>query len=134
MAPSNLAAESKHYAAQYWDKGYAIVRGLFNKEEMAEIQAEAAKVYADGLKHHASYRHKNLYYEILPEAFAGRRYVLQGHWFSWINPFFDKLRRDPRYFTILEPLLGRNVKQPAQQIHWKPPGSGSRRHRQACWR
>ncbi len=124
MAPRDLAAESKHYAAQYWDKGYAIVRGLFSKDEMAEIQAEAAKVYADGLRHHASYRHKNLYYEILPEAFAGRRYVLQGHWFSWINPFFEKLRRDPRYFTILEPLLGRNIKQPAQQIHWKPPGAG----------
>jgi len=124
MAPSNLASESKHYAQHYWDKGYAIVRGLFGKDEMAEIQAEAARIYAEGLKHHASYRDKNLYFEILPEAFAGRRYVLQAHWFAWISPLFEKLRRDPRYFTILEPLLGRNIKQPAQQIHWKPPGAG----------
>lgn len=101
MASRDLASESKNYAQQYWDKGYAIVRGLFSKSEMADIQAQAAAVYAEGLKHHASYRDKNLYFEILPEAFAGRRYVLQGHWFSWINPFFEKLRRDPRYFTIL---------------------------------
>lgn len=120
----NIAAESKDHAAHYWDKGYAIVRGLFTKAEMAEIQAEAARIYAEGLKHHASYRHKNLYYEILPEAYSGKRHMLQAHWFSWISPLFETLRRDSRYLQVLEPLLGRNIKQPAQQIHWKPPGAG----------
>jgi ectoine hydroxylase-related dioxygenase (phytanoyl-CoA dioxygenase family) len=120
----NIAAESKDHAAHYWDKGYAIVRGLFTKAEMAEIQAETARIYAEGLKHHASYRHKNLYYEILPEAYSGKRHMLQAHWFSWISPLFEKLRRDPRYLQVLEPLLGSNIKQPAQQIHWKPPGAG----------
>jgi len=89
----NVAAESKDHAAHYWDKGYAIVRGLFTKAEMAEIQTEAARIYAEGLKHHASYRHKNLYYEILPEAYSGKRHMLQAHWFSWISPLFEKLRR-----------------------------------------
>ncbi len=120
----NLAAESKDYADHYWEHGYAILRGLFTRVEMAEIQAETQRIYAEGLKHHASYRDRNVYYEILPEAFAGRRYVLQAHWMAWISPLFERLRRDPRYLMALEPLLGRNIKQPAQQIHWKPPGAG----------
>jgi ectoine hydroxylase-related dioxygenase (phytanoyl-CoA dioxygenase family) len=120
----DLAKESRDHADHYWEKGYAIVRGLFDKSEMAEIQAESARIYAEGLKHHASYRHKNLYYEILPESFKGQRYMLQAHWFAWISPLFEKLRRDPRYLRVLEPLLGRDIKQPAQQIHWKPPGAG----------
>ncbi|MCC7050103.1 MAG: phytanoyl-CoA dioxygenase family protein [Alphaproteobacteria bacterium] len=119
----DVAAESKDHAGHYWEHGYAILRGLFTKAEMAEIQAETRRIYAEGLKHHASYRDHNVYYEILPEAFAGKRYVLQAHWMSWISPIFEKLRRDPRYLTALEPLLGNDIKQPAQQIHWKPPGA-----------
>jgi ectoine hydroxylase-related dioxygenase (phytanoyl-CoA dioxygenase family) len=120
----NVAAESRDHAGHYWEHGYAIVRGLFSKAEMAEIQEETRRIYAEGLKHHASYRDRNLYFEILPEAFAGRRYVLQAHWMSWISPLFERLRRDPRFLKVLEPLLGRDIKQPAQQIHWKPPGAG----------
>ena len=108
----------------YWEKGYAIVRGLFSKEKMTEVQAQTQRIYEEGLKHHASYRHKNLYFDILPESHAGKRYVLQAHWFSWISPFFEELRRDPAYLKLLEPLLGCDIKQIVQQIHWKPPGAG----------
>ncbi len=111
----NIAAEKpRTMADRYWDKGYAIVRGLFTKAEMVEIQARSARIYAEGLKHHAGYRHKNLYYEILAEAYSGKRHMLQAHWFSWISPLFEKFRRDPRYLQVLEPLLGRSIKQPAQ--------------------
>jgi ectoine hydroxylase-related dioxygenase (phytanoyl-CoA dioxygenase family) len=120
----NLARESRDYVDHYWEHGYTVVRGLFGRAEMAEVQAEARLIYAEGLKHHATYRDRNLLFEILPESFAGRRYVLQAHWFAWISPLFERLRRDPRYFDVLSPLLGRDIKQVAQQIHWKPPGAG----------
>jgi len=120
---TQLAAESRDYAEQYKEEGYAIVRGLFAKPRMTEVQAEARRVYEEGMKHHASYRDHNLYFDILPEHHAGRRYVLQAHWFSWISPFFEQFRRDPAYLALLEPILGRDIKQIAQQIHWKPPGA-----------
>ncbi len=120
---STLAAESRDYVDHYWEKGYAVVRGLFPKARMRAVQEESRRIYAEGLKHHATYRHKNLYFDILPEHFAGRRYVLQAHWFAWISPFFEELRRDPAYLSLLRPLLGGDIKQIAQQIHWKPPGA-----------
>ena len=120
---SQIAAESRGYVEQYWEEGYAIVRGLFPKDRMVAVQKESRRIYEEGMKHHACYRDHNLYFDILPEHFAGRRYVLQAHWFSWISPLFEQLRRDPAYFALLEPLLGRDIKQIAQQIHWKPPGA-----------
>jgi ectoine hydroxylase-related dioxygenase (phytanoyl-CoA dioxygenase family) len=33
------------------------------------------------------------------------------------------MRRDPRYYDVLEPFLGPDIKQIAHQIHWKPPGA-----------
>jgi len=81
-------------------------------------------MYAEGLKHHATWRHGNLAFEILPEKDFGQRYVIQAYWMSWISSFFEELRRSPNYFAVLEPILGQNIKQVAQQIHWKPPGAG----------
>ncbi len=132
-----VAQESRDFVDHYWEHGYAIVRGLFGKAEIAEAQAEAQRIYQEGLQHHATYRHQNLLYEILPEAFAGQRYVMQAHWFSWISPFFERFRRSPQMFSALQPLLGRNVRQIAQQLHWKPPGaplSGYRFHQDLRFR
>jgi ectoine hydroxylase-related dioxygenase (phytanoyl-CoA dioxygenase family) len=114
------------YVAHYWEHGYAVVRGLFSREEMRAIQAESQRIYAEGLKHHATWRHQNLLYEILPESFAGQRYVLQAHWVAWMSPLVEKIRRDPRVLAVMQPLLGPDIKQVAQQIHWKPPGATRR--------
>ncbi|MEO8856889.1 MAG: phytanoyl-CoA dioxygenase family protein [Burkholderiaceae bacterium] len=122
----NQAAATQKHVGHYWEHGYAVVRGVFSKAEMAAVQAESRRIYALASEHHATYRHKNLLYEILPEAYAGQRYVLQAHWIAWVSPLFERLRRDPRVLAIMEPLLGPDIKQVAQQIHWKPPGATQR--------
>ena len=125
-AVTPLSHKSLDYVDHYWEHGYAVVRGLFTPNEMKAAQQEAKRIYAKGMKHHATYRDRNVLFEILPEAFAGQRYVLQAHWYAWFSPLFEKMRRDPRVFAVLEPLLGRDIKQVAQQIHWKPPGASRR--------
>lgn len=116
-------AEARRAAEQYREEGWAIVRGFVPPEEIGQLQAETRRIYEEGLKHHATYRHGNLCFEILPEAGFGRRYVIQAYWFAWISDYFERFRRRPEYFALLEPLLGRDIKQIAQQIHWKPPGA-----------
>lgn len=113
---------SAPHVAQFKEQGYAVVRGVFPAEEMAEIRAEAARVYDEGMKHHASWRHRNLYFEVIDDPDRGR-VVLQAHWVSRLSARLEELRRDPRYLAILAPLIGNDLKQMANQIHWKPPGA-----------
>jgi ectoine hydroxylase-related dioxygenase (phytanoyl-CoA dioxygenase family) len=105
------------------EHGYAVIRGFLSADEIAAVKRETDAVMAEGMKHHASYRDHNLMFEILNDPQAKRRVLLQAHWFSWINPALEALRRHPRYFEIMQPLLGGDIKQVTNQLHWKPPGA-----------
>jgi ectoine hydroxylase-related dioxygenase (phytanoyl-CoA dioxygenase family) len=109
--------------AELHREGYAIVRGFLPPEEMRALAAEAARMYQEGLKHHATYRDRNLLFEVLDDPRAARRVVLQAHWTAWISPALERLRRDARFLAVLSPFLGRDIKQMTHQIHWKPPGA-----------
>ncbi|MFN3643921.1 MAG: phytanoyl-CoA dioxygenase family protein [Gemmobacter sp.] len=122
---------------QYREEGYAVIRGFLDPDEVAEVQAETRRIYAEGLTHHATYRHGNLCYEILPESAFGARYMVQAYWIAWVSETFERLRRSPGYYALLGGLLGPDIRQIAQQIHWKPPGarlSGYRFHQDLRFR
>jgi phytanoyl-CoA hydroxylase len=108
---------------QLRSEGFCIVRGFFAADDMRQIGAEAARMYQEGLRHHATYRDRNLLFEVLDDPHARRRVVLQAHWTAWISPYLERMRRDERYLRLLEPFLGRDIKQITHQIHWKPPGA-----------
>jgi ectoine hydroxylase-related dioxygenase (phytanoyl-CoA dioxygenase family) len=44
-------------------------------------------------------------------------------WPSYHQPVLDRVRLDRRIAAILEPLIGPNLKQIINQVHWKAPGS-----------
>jgi phytanoyl-CoA hydroxylase len=108
---------------QLHSEGYAIVRGFFGPEDIQQIGRETDRMYQEGLKHHASYRDKNLLFEVLDDPKARRRVVIQAHWTAWISPYLERMRRHPKYLELLGPLLGPDIKQITHQIHWKPPGA-----------
>src|SRR3984957_7958319 len=112
-----------HVIEQLKSEGYAIIRGFLPPAEVAAVSAEADRIYAEGLKHHATYRDRNLLFEVLDDPKAKRRVVLQAHWTAWISPLMEEMRRSPHYYAVLEPFLGRDIKQISHQIHWKPPGA-----------
>lgn len=108
---------------QLRQEGFAIIRNFFGPEDVNKLQQETKLLYTQAMKHPISYRHGNLSFEIFPEKHFGERYVVQAYWFAWMSEYFEKFRRRQEYFEVLEPLLGRDIKQVAQQIHWKPPGA-----------
>jgi ectoine hydroxylase-related dioxygenase (phytanoyl-CoA dioxygenase family) len=108
---------------QLHGEGYAIIRGFLSPVETAEISEETQRIYQEGLKHHATYRDRNLLFEVLDDPKAKRRVVLQAHWTAWISPLMERMRRSEKYFAVLEPFLGADIKQITHQVHWKPPGA-----------
>ncbi len=111
------------WAEQLECEGYAIVRTFLSPAETEEIALETDRMYAEGLKHHTTYRHKNLLFEILEDPKARRRVVLQAHWTAWISPTMEQMRRSAKFFEVLAPILGKDIKQITHQLHWKPPGA-----------
>src|SRR5215213_6845222 len=98
--------------------GYAIVRGLFDRDEVAEIAAAIDRLYAEGVRHGRSFRHGNLFYDVATSA-AGNSVVRMTQWPSYHQPVLDQVRLETRIVNLLEPLLGSSLKQIINQIHWK---------------
>ena len=73
------------FVEQYREEGYAIVRQLFNGDDVIRLQRETADLYQIGLQHPVTYKHGNLAYEILPEKHFDQRCMIQAYWFAWAN-------------------------------------------------
>ena len=108
--------------ADYARDGYVILRGLFSPAEIAGIGAAIDRVHEEGVRHGRSFRHGNLFYNIAPDE-GGTPLVRMAQWISYHQPVLNAVRLDPRMLDVLEPLLGRDLKQIINQIHWKAPGA-----------
>ena len=109
--------------AHYWREGYAIVRGFFCASEIAEIGAALDQLYAEGIAHGRCFRHGNLFYNVARQSKRGEPLVRMVQWPSYHQPLLNRVRLDPRFAELLAPLLGRDLKQIINQVHWKVPGS-----------
>lgn len=107
---------------RYWREGFAIVRGFFSAQEIADIAAAIDQVQAEGVAHGRSFRHGNLFYNVAV-ADDGAPMVRMAQWPSYHQPVLNGVRLDLRIARLLEPLIGRNLKQIINQVHWKAPGS-----------
>ena len=110
------------YVTELRERGYTVIRRFLDESEVATVRREVDKVYAEGMKHHTSYRDHNLLFDVLNDPAVKQRVVLQAHWFSWINDRLEAFRRSEKFFAVLAPLLGPDMKQITNQIHWKHPG------------
>jgi ectoine hydroxylase-related dioxygenase (phytanoyl-CoA dioxygenase family) len=117
-----MPADAPAYIADYARDGYAIVRGLFSPAQIARIGAAVDEIHAEGVAHGRSFRHGNLFYKIAPGG-EGPPQVQMVQWMSYHQPVLNAVRLDRRIARVLEPLIGGDLKQIINQLHWKTPGS-----------
>jgi ectoine hydroxylase-related dioxygenase (phytanoyl-CoA dioxygenase family) len=115
------APAADDHVSHYLNEGYAIVRGFFSPAEVARIGAAIDEVHAEGVAHGRSFRHGNLFYNVASDP-AGP-VVRMAQWFSYHRPALNAVRLDPRFAALLAPLIGLDLKQIINQLHWKEPGS-----------
>lgn len=110
------------HVADFRRDGFAVIRSVFSPDEVAELARGFDRIWATGVAHPKSYRHGNVFWRIVDDARVGRivRYM---QWPSYFDPTFDCSRRDARMLAIVAPLIGCDVKQIINQLHWKPPGA-----------
>jgi ectoine hydroxylase-related dioxygenase (phytanoyl-CoA dioxygenase family) len=106
----------------YRRDGYAVLRGAFAPAQVAEIAAAFDRHWASGLELGRSFRHGNLHYRLAEDAKLGTL-VRMVQWPSYGDPALARFRTHPAMLAVLEGLLGRDIKQIINQLHWKPPGA-----------
>jgi ectoine hydroxylase-related dioxygenase (phytanoyl-CoA dioxygenase family) len=109
-------------AACFRKHGYAVVRGMFSSQETAVLAAAARRAKARGMEIGRSYRQGNLGYWIDDDERVGP-HVIGMQWPSYQEAALEAHRRDSRVLKLLEPLIGTNIRQIVNQLHWKTPGS-----------
>jgi ectoine hydroxylase-related dioxygenase (phytanoyl-CoA dioxygenase family) len=105
----------EHYRRQ----GYAVVRGFMSAAEVERIGAAIDQVHQEGIRHGRSFRHANLFYNVAPGTPPVVRMV---QWPSYNQQLLNAVRLDRRFVEVLEPLIGPDLKQIINQLHWKAPG------------
>lgn len=125
-APQRLATDSSEISrgdlASYWREGYAVVRRFFEPDEIAELATAMDQLYSEGLAHQRCFRHGNLFYNVARETPGSETFVRMVQWPSYHQPVLNRVRIDTRFAKLLEPLIGNNLKQIINQVHWKAPG------------
>jgi len=121
LRAANSGSEPVH-VADFRREGYAIVRGFFSAGEIAEMSAAIDQVHSEGVAHGRSFRHGNLFYNVA-NGVAGEPLVRMVQWPSYHQQLLNRVRLDPCFARLLEPLIGPDLKQIINQVHWKAPGS-----------
>jgi ectoine hydroxylase-related dioxygenase (phytanoyl-CoA dioxygenase family) len=119
--PSEFQPGGDH-AAQFRAEGYAVLRGVFAPGEVAELAAAFDRIQARALAGGKSWRDRNVFFCLAEEPGAGSL-LRYAQWTAWLDPVLEHVRRDPRLLAILAPLIGGDLKQIINQLHWKPPGA-----------
>jgi ectoine hydroxylase-related dioxygenase (phytanoyl-CoA dioxygenase family) len=103
-------------AENYMRDGYAVVRSLFSPSEVETLGAAVDAEHAEALALGRSFRYGNLHYRLDGDE------VRMVQWPSYHNVILDRVRTNPRIARLLAPLLGSDIKQIINQLHWKKPG------------
>ena len=108
---------------EYHERGYTIVRNVFRPDEIADLKLSFDRAYAEGMTHRATWRHQNRVFWVHHKEGVGR-FINGCQWQSWVDPVLNRVRTDPRMLALVEPLIGNNLKQIINQLHWKVPKTG----------
>ena len=110
------------HESRFREQGYAVVRNVFNAAEVAAMAAAFDRIHARATALARSWRDRNTLFRMGDDPALGRivRFV---QWPAWLDPDLERVRRDPRFLDLLAPLIGRDLKQIINQMHWKPPGA-----------
>jgi ectoine hydroxylase-related dioxygenase (phytanoyl-CoA dioxygenase family) len=117
-----MTSDRDDYLTAYRRDGFAIVRGVFAAAEVAEIAGAFDAVRAAGLRLARSFRDKNLMFHLSEDATLGKT-LRMVQWPAYANAVLDRYRLDRRLYDLVAPIVGPDLKQIINQMHWKPPGA-----------
>ncbi len=107
---------------QMENSGYTVIRNVFTPDDILALKQEFDRLKEFALQYHSTYRDKNIVFLIKNHPALGR-HVRFIHWAPYLSNLLDNIRIDKRFFDILNPIIGCNIKQIQSQTSWKTAGT-----------
>lgn len=114
---------TKDHIEQYREEGYTTVKGVFNEHEIEQMRHAMDRWLWLGRMLRRTWRWQNTVIWVNEDKTTGAPVVRGMQWPSYHDAVLDRFRTDPRLLAILKPLIGDDIKQIINQLHWKKPGS-----------
>ena len=107
---------------EYWDRGYATVRGVFPEAEMRELAGYFDEILAMGAGLKTTTKQGLAEFRVVP--IEGKPTLKFAKWASSVHEGLTRFRTSPRLISLVTSLLGPDLRQITNQMHWKNPGDG----------
>lgn len=106
----------------YWRDGFAHIPGVFPREEIRELAGYFDEILALGEGLRTTTKQGLAEFRVVP--IHGRPTLKFAKWASSMHPGLDRFRTSPRLLAPAMALLGYDLRQITNQMHYKNPGDG----------
>lgn len=107
---------------EYWERGFARVPGVFPAEEVAALSGYFDEILALGAGLKRTTKQGLAEFRVIP--IEGKPTLKFAKWASSMHAGLDRVRTSPRLLSLVMQVLGPDLKQITNQMHYKNPGDG----------
>lgn len=108
------------WVGRYWEDGFAVIRGVFPRAQMTELGGYFDEIFASTAGMREVTKHHLAEFRVLP--IAGVPTLKFAKWAASFHAGLDRFRTSPRLLSFAFALLGPDLRQITNQMHWKNPG------------
>ncbi|MDB5106480.1 MAG: hypothetical protein JWP91_4169 [Fibrobacteres bacterium] len=110
------------WIGEYWEKGFTRVPGVFPANEIEELSKGFDEVLALGKGLTKTTKSGLTEYRVVP--IDGKPTLKFAKWASASHESLDRFRTSPRLMSLVMQVLGPDLRQITNQMHYKNPGDG----------
>jgi hypothetical protein len=115
-------SQEMSWTKDYWEKGFAIIPRVFPASEIAELASYFDEILAMGAGLEKTTKQGLAEFRVVP--ISGKPTLKFAKWASSVHAGLTRFRTSPRLLSLVMPLLGPDLRQITNQMHWKNPGDG----------
>lgn len=107
---------------EYWTRGFVMIRGVFPSDEIAELAGYFDEILALGSGLRETTKQGLAEFRVVP--INGKPTLKFAKWASSVHAGLTRFRTSPRLLSLVTGLLGPDLRQITNQMHYKNPGDG----------
>ena len=112
----------KNWINEYWERGFTIIRGAFSLDEIVKLSQYFDEILTLGNGLTTTTKNGLSEFRVVP--IQGKPTLKFAKWAASIHTGLNEFRTSPKLLSLVQKMLGSNLCQITNQMHYKNPGDG----------